>query len=249
MSANNQQILIDHLDKTLQGESLPDAEELIRTNGQAQQDWEWLQQAVDAIQHSALHARVSAIREQMQQGRLSSVSRPAVRPIRIALRIAAAALLVLGTWIVYKFATVTPAGFFKDYYASYELSTSRSNSKVSSIEQAYRNKNWEQVILAFNTLPVKTNKDHFLAGIATLELKQFTNAIEHFTAVMDSNSQTGDNYFQDEAEYYLALAYLAIDEKDNALPILKKIKADNSHLYNQRVKEMSGTDLKVLELK
>ncbi len=249
MSANNQQILIDHLDKTLQGESLPEAEVLIRTDSQAQKDWEWLQLTVEAVQHHALHARVSAVREQMQQGRLLSVSRPAVRPVRAVLRVAAAAMLVIGTVIVYKFATVTPAGFYSGNYTSYELSTTRGSGETSAVEQAYRNKNWNEVISAYNALPLKTNRDHFLAGVAALELKEFTQAAEHFSAVLTSNSQTGDNYFQDEAEYYLAMSYLANDEKEKAISILKKIKADNGHLYHQKVNEMSATDLKVLELK
>jgi hypothetical protein len=56
MPVNNQEILIDHLDKTLQGESLPEAEALMAADSNAREEWQYLQTAVEAVQHAALYA-------------------------------------------------------------------------------------------------------------------------------------------------------------------------------------------------
>jgi tetratricopeptide (TPR) repeat protein len=250
MPVNNQELLIDHLDKTLQGEALPEAEALIARDSEAREEWQYLQSAVDAVQHAALHAKVAAIREEMQSTPVVSIQRPVVRNMtRRMFRIAAAVVLLVGAVAVYKFATVSSESFYNDHYSSYTLSTARGEGETSLLEQAYRNNNWNEVVTQYNALAAKTNKDHFLAGVAAMELKQYTQAIERFNAVLNSNTGTGDSYFQDEAEYYLALAYIANKQTKEADSLLRKIKADNGHLYQQKANNMLGLDWKIVEFK
>jgi hypothetical protein len=264
---NNQELLIDHLDQTLQGGSIPEAVRLIQSDESARGEWQYLQIAVEAVQHNALQAQVAAIRAEMQgaAGNISTGRRtdraegagedqhpgtvPVRRIMRNILRVAAAIVLLAGSLVVYKWVTVTSSGFYEEYYASYQLPTSRGEVSTGQLEQLYRNADWNGVNAAYNILSVKTNKDHFLAGMAALELKQIPEAIARFVQVLDNNAATGDNYFQDEAEYYLALAYIAHKETAKAMPLLKKIGADKNHTYYQKVKDMSGADLKILELK
>ena len=264
MPVNDQELLIDHLDQILQGQSLPEAEALIRRNANAREEWQYLQLAVDAIQHNALQAKVAAIRAEMQGGTGSGIiaemrrradtatpaNRPVVRSItRSIIRIAAAVVLVAGSLIVYKLATVSAAGFYDEHFTSYQLPTARGGAAIDLLEQAFRDADWTAVNAAYNNKTDKTNKDHFLAGMAAMELKQFPPAIERFTQVLNNNVAAGDTYFQDETEYYLALAHIANGETEKALPLLKKIKADNNHPYREKARAMSGTDLKILELK
>jgi tetratricopeptide (TPR) repeat protein len=280
MPVNNQELLIDHLDKKLQGESLPEAEALLQSDSNAREEWQYLQSAVDAVEHHALHAQVAAIRAEMSTGavRPSNVleggdattvvpagSRPAMKVVteapaapvqkpissitRNIFRIAAAIVLLVGSLVVYKFATVNANDFYNRHYTSYELPTSRGGVETASIELAYRNADWNAVINLYNSLAVKRNQDHFLAGIASLELKQFPQAIERFTQILNINAAGNDTWFQDEAEYYLALAYIANNEIAKASTLLDKIKADSNHLYREKAADMSGTDFKVLELK
>lgn len=245
MPVNNQELLIDHLDKKIQGESLPEAEALLQTDSNAREEWQYLQAAVDAIEHHALHAKVAAIRAEMQPAQ-----KPVVRSIaRNIYRIAVAIVLLIGSLAIYKFATVNADDFYTRHYIAYELPTSRSGAETPAIEAAYRHADWNAVINLYNSLSAKGNQDHFLAGIAALELKQFPQAIERFTLILNNNSANNDNYFQDESEYYLAMAYIANDEIAKASTLLDKIKADNNHLYREKAESMSGTDFKILELK
>jgi hypothetical protein len=250
MPVNNQELLIDHLDKTMQGESLPEAEALLAGDSNAREEWQYLQTAVEAIQHTALQAKVAAIRAEMQSASVVPMRQLVVRRMtRNIFRVAAAVILLVGAVAVYKFMTVSAKNFYQDNYSSYTLTTTRSEGETSLLEQAYRNSNWNEVVTQYNAIAVKTNKDHFLAGMAAMELKQYPQAIERLSEVLNSNVRTGDNYFQDEAEYYLALAYIANNQTGEAATLLRKIKANNGHLYQQKAKDMLGLDWKILELK
>lgn len=247
---NNHELLVDHLDRTLQGDTLPEAAALMATDSQAREDWEYLQTAVEAVQHAALHQKVAAIRAEMQPAAVVPMQQPAVRRMARRVMLVAAALIVLaGVLTVYKFATVSTDRFYNEYYSAYTLSTTRGGEETSAIDEAYRNGNWNEVVNQYNALTVNTNKDHFLAGMAAMELKQFPQAAERFNTVLNNNATTGDNYFQDEAEYYLALAYIANNQAQEADSLLKAISASNNHLYQQRAKNMLGLDWKIIQWK
>jgi hypothetical protein len=247
---NNQELLIDHLDKTLQGESIPEAAALIASDSQAREEWEYLQTAVEAVQHVVLYDRVGAIRAEMQGARVVPMPPPTVR--RKAgrwLRIAASLVLLVGAFTIYKFATVSTGRFYNEHFSTYSLSTTRGEAEASALEEAYRNNNWDEVVSQYNALTTKTNKEHFLAGMAAMELSQFPQAIERFNTVLTSNAATGDNYFQDEAEYYLALAYIASKQPGEADVLLKRISASNNHVYQQKARNMLGLDWKIIRLR
>jgi len=252
MSQNKQYLLIDHLDNNLTGEELLEAERLIRDDKDMAKEWEYLHVAVDAIQESGLYDKVSAVRKQFQaqQQRDAKPSGAIVRSIyKNALRIAAIVLILVGAAVAYKYITVNSTSVYNEYYTSFELNTTRGAASTDAVDQAYRNKNWSEVISLSNTLTQKTNKSYFLTGMANLELKKYNNAIEAFGQIIAANAKSGDNYFQDEAEYYLALSYMANNEAAKAMPLLEKIKADKNHLYNEKVSKMSSIDVNILKYK
>jgi len=252
MEQSKQYLLIDHLDNNLTGEALIEAEGLIRDDQEMAKEWGYLQVAVDAIEESAIYNQVSAIRKQFHAQKQTD-AKPAgaiVRSIsKNALRIAATVLILVGAAVAYKYTTVNATGMYNEYYSSFELNTTRGIENTDAIEQAYRNKNWSSVISLSTALTQKTNKSYFLTGMANLELKNYNEAVKSFGQIIAANAKSGDNYFQDEAEYYMALGYLANNEAAKALPLLEKIKADKNHLYNEKVKGMSNVDLDILKYK
>ncbi len=246
MEENKKNLLVDHLDKTLQGESLPEAAQLIRQDAEAKEEWEYLQLAVEAMKHEGLYQQVAAVKEQY----LAAKKQPRVfRLFRTPLRIAAAILLLIGSVAIYKYFATTAIGLYRDQYAVYELPVSRGEAIADDEERAYWNKDWKGVIAGLEKSPIQNNQQLFLAGMAHLQLDQYNEAIKKFEQVIANDRQTGDHYFHDEAEYYLALGLLANNEPAEALTILKKIKADPQHLYHEKVMAMSALDLKVLEFK
>jgi tetratricopeptide (TPR) repeat protein len=252
MSQNSENILIDHLDNLLSGISLPETDELIRSDKNIAKEWHCLLYAVDGIREAGLYEQVSAVRKQYQTQQ-SFMSKPAggiVRSIyRNAFRVAACLFLLVGAAAIYKYNTVSSGSVYNDYYSSFELNTSRSSEAEGPIEQAFRDKKWEEVISLSEVSGPKPIKAEFLNAMANMELKKYEKAIDAFKQVIAANEKSGDSYFQDEAEYYLAMSYLANNKAAEALPILKKIKSDKNHIYNAKVKNMSALDLKILDYK
>jgi tetratricopeptide (TPR) repeat protein len=252
MTQDRQQILIDHLDRVLAGEPSPETEALISSDPELAKEWHAMSFALQGIREAGLYEKVSIAKNQYQtqQSFVASPAGGVVRTLyRNVFKVAACLLLLIGAATIYKFSTVSSGNMYKEYYQSFELNTSRSSAVQDTLEQAYRAKNWKQVLSISSMQKPTTTKISFLTAMAAMELKEYATAIASFKEVMAANASSGDNYFQDESEYYLALAYLANNEVDNALPLLQKIRNDENHTYHQKAKELSGLDLMILDLK
>lgn len=252
MSNQNQYQLINYLDRTLTEEEMREVEALIQTDNETNQQWQYLEMAVQAVEYAALHDQVARVKEEYKAS-LNMQAMPAVkgsvRTITRVFQIAATLVLLCVAAAVYKYMATSAADVYKEAYIPYDLNTSRSGETVNELEQAYRNKNWQAVISSYNNLTEKNNKARFLAGMAHMEQAQYVPAAQQFEQVLMQNAQVGDDYFQDEAEYYLAVSYLALNRIKEAVTILNKIKADKTHLFHQQAGRITATDLKIISLK
>jgi tetratricopeptide (TPR) repeat protein len=134
----------------------------------------------------------------------------------------------------YNFYKLSSDKVFNDYYTTYELGTPNIDRYPYSLaERAYRKKDFAEV----STL-AKESKDTLsllLAGMAQLELKNYSSAAGYYKKVIEANEKAGTRHFKDEAEYYLALSYIADKDFDLSLDLLQKIYDDKGHGYNQKV--------------
>jgi tetratricopeptide (TPR) repeat protein len=243
--------LIDHLDKSLQGEGSPEMEQLISNDPEAAREWNYLLLAVDAIQEAGLQEQVAAVKKtwQLQQTAVMQPSGGIIRQLSRNVAKIAAILVVLGGGAAFfKYATISSGSLYDKYYSAYELNTSRGASEPDAMEKAYQEKDWNAVLADFTKVK-RDNKADFLAGMADLGLKRYNDAIEHFEQVIAVNGQAGSDYFQDEAQYYLAITWLAKDKVNEALPILEKIRANKDHLFHDKVSRMSFLDLRLVQYK
>ncbi len=62
-------------------------------------------------------------------------------------------------------------------------------------------------------------------------------AIATFQILMERNKKANTDFFEDDAEYYLAMSYLNNHELQKAMPIFEKIQSDPDHKYNGDVSE------------
>ncbi|HTQ27720.1 MAG TPA: tetratricopeptide repeat protein [Puia sp.] len=251
MSQNKEQILIDYLDSSLQGAAPITVAQLIREDQDMAATWLNLQLSVDIIREAGLRERVARIRRQYEQNRSASGKPAVVRRLnyKLLFRAAACVILLAGAAILYKYSTTTPEMLYSKYYTTYDLGTSRGEGHAEAMERAYRQKQWEVVLSLQASSKETDNKTLFLSGMAAMELKKYNQAIEDFQQVLNRNLQTRDTYFQDEAEYYLAMSYLASQQTDQAITILTKIRADKNHLFYKRVHNMSSLDWEILRYK
>jgi hypothetical protein len=253
MSANRERQLIDLLDRTLPAEQVQELRNSLRSDGELAAQWQTLKLAVEAIEYAGLREQV------LHVGRTWSESRGQVganRPMAVvrtlyrnAMRVAACILILAGSTLVYKYVTISSDKLVGKYYQSFELGTSRGGASSSPLDQAFRGRNWTQVVKLANGSAQKDNKTFFLAGMAQMELKQFDQATSDFRQVLAANSGSGTGYFQDEAEYFLALSLLASHQVKEASQILDKIAADPHQVYHQKAAEIKGLDLRLLIFK
>jgi tetratricopeptide (TPR) repeat protein len=80
-----------------------------------------------------------------------------------------------------------------------------------------------------------------------LELKNPAKAIEAFRGIVSTNETDAGKIWQDETEYYLALAYIANRDYDFALELLEKIKQEPAHTYHERVSAKLIRQVKALK--
>lgn len=247
MEEGKRNLLTDHLDETLQGRSLPEAEEMIRQHAEAREEWDLLNLAVEAIRHEGLVQQVTAVKEQY----LAETRKARIISLKKILQVAAAVILLAGAIAVFKFYSVNGKDLFNDHYAVYELPVSRGEASNAheALLLAYNQKNWKEVTRLYETIPAKNNQLIFLAGIAEMEQGRYEEAIRKMELVLNNVRKTGDNYYKDEAEFYLAMAFLANDQTAKAIGLFEKIKANPEHPYAARVMELSGLDLKILEFR
>ena len=253
MSPNESNLLVDHLDRTLDGTELHAAEQLIRNDEQAAAEWQLLQFTAGNIREAGLYEQVRSVRKEYEASKKEVVAVKSTGGIvrsmnQKLMRVAAVFVLVTFSVTLFKFLSVSDRSVYENYYSSYELHTSRGLNTDDRLDNAYKDRKWSEVLSIVNGIQEKNNKHHFLAGMAGHELKQYDQAINSFQSVLNQNRVSGDDYFNEEAEYYLAMSYLASKEADKGIAILEKINKDKSHQYNQAVGKM-GIDFKILRLK
>jgi tetratricopeptide (TPR) repeat protein len=250
-TSNNFELLVDRLDNNLSKGIARDTDLFIAQNAEVAKEYALLETVAEGLRDAGLHEHVSLIRKRYEAGSDHRTERGQVIHMsfrKTILRVAAVVLLVLFSATTYKYFSVSNMSLYNDYYSSYQLNTSRGSTSTDAIEKAYRNSQWKKVIDIARGVNDKSNKDLFLAGMASMELKQYSAAIPAFEQILERNKQTGDDYFVDETEYYLAMGYLAANQSQKAVALLNSIRNDKNHMFNGRVRKMN-LDLKVLRLK
>jgi tetratricopeptide (TPR) repeat protein len=265
--------LVDHLDENRTSRLSASPKQLIDQDPQATQEWYYLNLAVDAVRHTGLHEQVASIRESLRSEQSepkvriteSFIAVPAnqtpqkadTRPSggilrtmsKYTFRAAAGILVIASSTVIYKYVTVSSSSLYDRYFGAYSLNTSRGEATDPPIVQAYNAKDWNTVLSMAGTAGAKDNQTEFLAGMADLQLNRCDDAITHFEQVIAANAQASTDYYQDEAEYYLAISWLACKKVNQAMPILEKIKADPNHKFHQKVANMSFFDLRLAQYK
>ena len=155
----------------------------------------------------------------------------------LSLRIALGFSMILCLFALYLYITVTPEKLFSKNFHPYELHTMRGSSYSSAIREAYTTGKMDSVIWEFNSLNGPQPEEYLLAGIAFLEKNQPEKAIETFKAMIQKNEDSKTDFFEQDAEYYLAMSYLSNHEPVKAMPIFERINADSENPYNSNVSE------------
>jgi TolA-binding protein len=198
-----------------------------------------LRSAISAIRYYGINQKVAGIRKEMEPllmanqpvskgGKVITMRK---RPFRYAIAAAAVLVFLIAGIEGYRVYKLSPDKVFAEGYVAYTEGGLRSgNNSTPPLEKAYQEKQYRQVIeLSRNINP--PIKEKLLTGLSYLQLNQLNDAIGQFKNILNSS----DNTFKPDAEYYLALTYLKNKQYGNALPLLKKIRSDQHHLYHHQI--------------
>ncbi|MCJ7449565.1 MAG: tetratricopeptide repeat protein [Bacteroidales bacterium] len=147
---------------------------------------------------------------------------------------AIAGLVLLGSIAVFTGSrNLTNDEIFDRYYKSYETTTGTRSEQLQLSDEL--NIDYSYAIDCYNVHDYKNAAIYFtkvlkitpddmnttlLYGVSNFEMKNFPVAKQSFRTVVKDNN----NYFIEDAQWYLALCYLKTDEQDQAIEQLNNIK-------------------------
>ena len=157
---------------------------------------------------------------------------------RFVWRVAAAVLLGVIGYSTYQYTTADTNILYDEHYLSYEIPRTRDDASMATpIDELYNQQQYADVLRAYESQSSPSSRDHFLAAMSALEQNDYIRAIRLFTEVQHTES------FEQETDYYLALAYLQAGQVDQARTLFQKISDTPRHLYHENV---SKGDLRTL---
>lgn len=231
------EMLIRYLDGELVTEQAAALQKRISNDTTLREELERLSLAKEAILSYGLKNKISTIHTQMMQ-ELKTTPAPQtgiVRTlVRYSMRIAAAAVLLIGGYGVYQYFTASPQKLFNESFQAFNLHETRG-ATTSALEPDFKKGNMLAVIQKSDTLKTAQTQDYFFAGNAYLSLHQPFKAMQAFNQVLLQNKLNNTHYFEDDATWYLALSYLANEEPLKAIPLFEQIYADVNHPYHKYI--------------
>jgi hypothetical protein len=147
--------------------------------------------------------------------------------------VAAVLLMILGSSLFLRF-LATPSGSASDLYydspvamTSFRSAVPDVNSQLLSGFELYNNNDFSGALNYFQKVLEIDNVNaaaHFYAGASHQNLEEFGKAVREYKNVIEHN----DNIFVEQAEWYMGLCLVRLNEKEKAMAVLEAIISRNS---------------------
>jgi tetratricopeptide (TPR) repeat protein len=201
------------------------------------------QTAASLIQRHEVISQVKAIHNEFLGKRNgftaeenSNVQVVPIRQRRFRIVWAAAAVLILIPALAFMYLTVTnnTEKLYNGEYQAYHFNVDRSaeNATASSVATLYQQGQFDAAVTQYANITSPSVTEQMAAGFAFMELGRFKESSQLFERVLQRNTASRNKAYNDEAEYYLALSYLKLDEAGKAYALFNKIYSDKDHTYN-----------------
>lgn len=230
--------LVLYLDGALDSEDLPGLKDKLQADPGFREEYKRLELARDFIKLQGLKARVGNIHQEMMQ-ELKAVgekeSATVIPMFSKVMRIAAVFLLVVGGTAIYQYSQLSALSIFEKNYTGYVLPQQRGEPAGSTLTKAYQDGEMDKVTALFLDLKQPTAPDYFYAGNAYLQLDNPQEAIRQFLQLVAVNKINKPTVFEDDTDYFLAMAYLKNGQLKEAETLFEKIHSTTGHRYNDKV--------------
>jgi len=210
------------------------------------------QQSVRSLtRHYGYRQELAAIhREAMAERRAQS----GFQVWRSPLRIAAAITLLFVFAATLRLATLSTGGLVAQGYEPYAADVTRGETYVpqdvsQQLVREYANDNYDAVVSLFGQNPHHSPQEVLLAGNAYLALSQPAQAIPLLQRAKTEGEGSGNRTAVQDAEYYLAWAYVQNDQLPEAERLFAAIRRNPDHKYHPDVDRFLYWNLRLLRLK
>ncbi|MCF8235567.1 MAG: hypothetical protein K9G67_14815 [Bacteroidales bacterium] len=157
---------------------------------------------------------------------------------------AAAAFVVLiglGIYLLQKDRSRTNQELFNKYFSSYTSIIENRDAENRSLlltkgMTAYSKGEFQESIHLFEQLighPAYSTPAAFYTGLSYLELRKADQAVKYLKM-----TTSYDSIFKLEAQWYLSLAYLLANKKEQAAELLVSIESDPDHYYREKAQKL-----------
>lgn len=245
-------LLIQYLDGELTGEELELTRERISKSDDLRKELEKLRLARATVKLYGQTQKVSAIHKEMmaELKKEQPASPPKIFTLfRSVIYVAASVILIVGAIGFYQYWQLSPDNIYNGNYHAYTPGKSRSITNEPTVENELKANRPDRAIELFTAILKPSVPDYFYVGNAQLQKGNASAAVQSFLQVLQKNAQDKTQFFEDDTEYYLAMAYLKNNQLSQAIPLFEKIHADQNHLYHDKVNKWFMWKLHWLETK
>lgn len=234
-----------YLNRNLRGNELSEFEKMLSNNPGFRKEVNLHREINEALREKdvmKLRNKLMSIQATPKQGKNRSKVLRMFTPNRyLSASVAAAASIILiigGILLFSKTDSVNKDSLYSNFYDPEEAITivrSGGNTEDITLKEAmmaYQDKNYESAIELFSKEP-QNNLAKFYMGLSYMETGSSEKAIELFNELIKHQ----ENLFVEQAEWYLALSYLKINDYDNAKTLLSKI-ANSENIYQNDAKKI-----------
>jgi TolA-binding protein len=227
--------IMNYLDGLMNADEKSDFESQLKQSPELQQQLADLQIAIEAVRQFGTKERVGNLHREMikelkpqkSSGKIISMN----KGLRLALAVAAGALLILVGVQTFKYFGNTPGKLYNEAFVDYSLSAERGIKETTTkTEELYRKGEYSRVINSAGNLNLSA-RDSFLIAVSFLKNGDVPSAIKSF------NQISAVSPYYNDAEFYLSLAYLKNKNYRGALDLATKIHNDPNHPYHSNISD------------
>jgi len=162
--------------------------------------------------------------------------------IRFTPWLAAAAVIIIALTVYFLLITnqkSSPSFLYKKHFAHYDhtIQPRDGNNSISNFYngmQLYKAGSFKKALNSFLSADAKYRQiSSFYIGLCYLNLDKYREAIDYLNEAVTLN---GDH--KEDAEWYLALAYLADGDIEDSERIVKRIASIPKHYYHEQAKDL-----------
>ena len=230
--------LMRYFDKEMSDEERRDFEAEINSNPNLKEELSNLELARKAITMHGINEEIAAVRKERTQQKINAgVVKMYSRSKLLKYAVAAAAIIIIGFFSLQKFGSKTESAdsLYAQEYSRFEPSVNRgSNDTIGMIEKAYVDKKYSDVTKIYSGTTVASRKEMIIAAISYLELGNSQSAVDIFIALLSKNKTENRIEYNDDAMYYLGLAYLKNKDYAAAADMMKKVHDDDGNPYHKK---------------